>query len=75
MITNHTLWCRAFVVLALSFSPPISRAQGQPLGPFDGRPRVIACVYGGQGTMNVPSWSPDGMQIAFVSNTAGHAEN
>jgi Tol biopolymer transport system component len=26
-------------------------------------------VYGGQGTMNVPSWSPDSQRIAFVSNT------
>ncbi len=34
-----------------------------------GHPRVIAYVYGGQGTMNVPSWSPDGSHIAFVSNT------
>jgi Tol biopolymer transport system component len=36
-----------------------------------GRPRVIAYVYGGQGTINVPSWSPDSKRIAFVSNTAG----
>ncbi len=34
-----------------------------------GAPRVIAYVYGGQGTMNVPSWSPDGTMLAFVSNT------
>ncbi|MCJ7488480.1 MAG: biopolymer transporter TolR, partial [Candidatus Aminicenantes bacterium] len=32
-------------------------------------PRVIAYVYGGQGTINVPSWSPDGKKIAFVSNS------
>lgn len=34
-----------------------------------GPPKVIAYVYGGQGTMNVPSWSPDSRRIAFVSNT------
>jgi Tol biopolymer transport system component len=34
-----------------------------------GSPKVIAYVYGGQGTMNVPSWSPDSKRIAFVSNT------
>lgn len=34
-----------------------------------GQPRVLAYVYGGQGTINVPSWSPDSKRIAFVSNT------
>jgi TolB protein len=36
-----------------------------------GTPKVIAYVYGGQGTINVPSWSPDGTTIAFVSNSDG----
>ncbi len=31
--------------------------------------RVIAYVYGGQGTINVPSWSPDSKKVAFISNT------
>jgi len=34
-----------------------------------GTPQVIAYVYGGQGTINVPSWSPDGRMLAFVSNS------
>jgi TolB protein len=34
-----------------------------------GGPKVIATLYGGQGTINVPSWSPDGKFIAFVSNS------
>lgn len=39
------------------------------LMPTAGGPaKVIAYVYGGQGTMNVPSWSPDSRRIAFVSN-------
>lgn len=31
--------------------------------------KVIAYLYGGQGSMNVPSWSPDGRRLAFVSNS------
>jgi TolB protein len=34
-----------------------------------GASKVLAYVYGGQGTINVPSWSPDSRFIAFVSNT------
>ena len=34
-----------------------------------GQPKVIAYLYGGQGSMNVPSWSPDSKRLAFVSNT------
>lgn len=34
-----------------------------------GKSKVIAYLYGGQGTINVPSWSPDSKYIAFVSNS------
>jgi Tol biopolymer transport system component len=38
--------------------------------PDGSSPRILAYVYGGQGTINVPSWSPDSKRLAFVSNTA-----
>jgi Tol biopolymer transport system component len=34
-----------------------------------GEPWVVAHLYGGQGTINVPSWSPDSKKLAFVSNS------
>jgi len=39
--------------------------------PIDGKgtPKVLAYIYGGQGSMNTPSWSPDSKRIAFISNT------
>ncbi len=33
----------------------------------NGKIQVLAKLYGGQGTINVPSWSPDSRNIAFVS--------
>ncbi len=35
------------------------------------KPRIIGYVYGGQGTINVPSWSPDSKKVAFISNSNG----
>jgi len=34
-----------------------------------GEPKVVAYLYGGQGTINVPSWKPDSKHLAFVSHT------
>jgi Tol biopolymer transport system component len=32
-----------------------------------GEPHILARLFGGQGTINVPSWSPDSRSLAFVS--------
>ena len=39
--------------------------------PIDGKgtPKVLAYLYGGQGSINTPSWSPDSKKIAFISNS------
>ena len=38
--------------------------------PYEGgTPKIIGYIYGGQGSINVPSWSPDSKSIAFVTNT------
>ena len=37
-----------------------------------GTSTVLAYLYGGQGTINVPSWSPDGKFVAFVSNSGSY---
>lgn len=64
-------------ILFLSFSRevdsgdhPFYKKVYLRLMPFSGGPpKTIAYVYGGQGTINVPSWSPDSKRVAFVSNT------
>ncbi|MDP9041694.1 MAG: biopolymer transporter TolR [Bacteroidota bacterium] len=40
------------------------------LMPFTGgAAKVIAYFYGGQGSINTPSWSPDSKRVAFISNS------
>ena len=39
--------------------------------PVGGGPsKVVAYLYGGQGTINTPSWAPDSKHLAFVSNSS-----
>lgn len=63
----------AFLSFSLDVTPtdhPYYKQVTLRLLPIEGgTPRVIAYVYGGQGTINVPSWSPDGRMLAFVSNS------
>ncbi|MBL7969155.1 MAG: TolB family protein [Prolixibacteraceae bacterium] len=43
--------------------------------PVEGKEvKVLAHIYGGQGTFNVPSWSHDSKKVAFVSYTYGDLE-
>jgi WD40 repeat protein len=37
-----------------------------------GEVQVLAKLFGGQGTINVPSWSPDGTRLAYVSYRLTH---
>ena len=49
--------------------PSYKRVMLRIMPASGGQPKVIAYLYGGQGTINVPSWSPDSKSIAFVSNS------
>ncbi|MEJ7780749.1 MAG: hypothetical protein WKF68_14290 [Daejeonella sp.] len=49
--------------------PPYKNVYIRYMPITGGTPRVLAYVYGGQGTINTPSWSPDSKKIAFVSNS------
>ena len=53
--------------VAVGDHPPNKNVTLRLMPASGGAPQVIARLFGGQGTMNVPSWSPDGKQFAFVS--------
>ncbi len=60
-------------IVFLSYAPDVKgHPANQPvrlrlLPVAGGPPRELARLFGGQGTLNVPSWSPDGGELAFVS--------
>src|SRR5262249_27972293 len=64
-------------IIFLSFSPEVppdahpfyKNVYLRILPTEGGEPKVVAYLYGGQGTINVPSWSPNSQRIAFISNT------
>lgn len=47
--------------------PPNKDVELRLMSLSDKKVRVLAKLFGGQGTINVPSWSPDGLKLAFVS--------
>ena len=47
--------------------PPAKDVELRLMSLKDGKMRVLTKLFGGQGTINVPSWSPDGQKLAFVS--------
>ena len=64
-------------IVIISFPPtvdptdhPFYKRVMLRLMPAAGGPlKAIAYLFGGQGTINTPSWSPDSKHIAFVSNS------
>ncbi len=54
--------------IELNSHPSYKRVMLRLMPTSGGAPKVIAFMYGGQGTINVNSWSPDSKHIAFVSN-------
>lgn len=49
--------------------PHNKRVMLRTLPMAGGEVKSVAFLYGGQGTLNVPSWSPDSKKVAFVSYT------
>src|SRR6267142_1956207 len=46
--------------------PPNQNVVLRLLSLGDNKVKILAKLFGGQGTINVPSWSPDSTQLAFV---------
>ena len=72
--------CKSLIYISY---PPEVPATSHPhnqrvmlrLLPVNGKePKVAAHIYGGQGTFNVPAWSPDSKKVAFISYTYGELE-
>jgi TolB protein len=55
--------------------PPNQNVTLRLMSLRDKKVTVLARLFGGQGTINVPSWSPDSTQVAFVSYELVAREN
>lgn len=47
--------------------PPNKEVMLRVMSLADRKVRILTRLFGGQGTINVPSWSPDSRRLAFVS--------
>ena len=47
--------------------PPFKQVMLRMINIDGGEPIMLTKLFGGQGPINVPSWSPDSKRIAFVS--------
>ena len=53
--------------LGVTGHPPNEDVTLNLVSMADKKTKVLAKLFGGQGTINVPSWSPDSTKVAFVS--------
>jgi Tol biopolymer transport system component len=47
--------------------PPEKDVELRLMSLTDKKVHLLARLFGGQGTINVPSWSPDSKRLAFAS--------
>ena len=47
--------------------PPNKKVELRLMSAEGGESRLLAKLFGGQGTINVNSWAPDSRRLAFVS--------
>jgi len=66
---KHILFLSYLPTIAPELHPYYQQVYLRMLPIDGGEAKVVAYLYGGQGTINVPSWSPDGRYVAFVSNS------
>jgi TolB protein len=52
---------------SVSGHPPNKDVMVRVMSLSDKKIKILATLFGGQGTINVPSWSPDSLKVAFVS--------
>jgi hypothetical protein len=52
---------------SVSGHPPNQGVELRLMSMTDKKVHMLAKLFGGQGTINVPSWSPDSTKLAFVS--------